>query len=48
MHALRLPNAGDTTHVLTRLYDLYDERIGFFAVSPPGADWDGVFVAGEK
>ncbi len=33
---------------LTRLYDLYDERIGFFAASPPGPDWDGVFVASDK
>jgi adenylate cyclase len=33
---------------LAQLYDIYDERIGFFAANPPGPDWDGVFVAGEK
>lgn len=33
---------------LARLYDLYDERIRFFAVNPPGPNWDGVFVATEK
>ena len=33
---------------LAQLYDLYEERIGFFAVNPPGCTWDGVFVAGEK
>jgi adenylate cyclase len=33
---------------LAQLYDLYDERIGLFAVSSPGPDWDGVFVATEK
>jgi adenylate cyclase len=33
---------------LAQLYDLYDARIGFFAANPPGCEWDGVFVAGEK
>jgi adenylate cyclase len=33
---------------LAQLYDLYEERIGFFAVNPPGCEWDGVFVASEK
>jgi adenylate cyclase len=33
---------------LAQLYDIYDERIGFFAANPPGPDWDGVFVAVEK
>ncbi len=33
---------------LARLYDLYAERIEFFAASPPGPDWEGVFVATEK
>jgi adenylate cyclase len=33
---------------LAQLYDLYEERIGFFAANPPGCDWDGAFVAGEK
>jgi hypothetical protein len=26
-----------------KLYRLYRERIARFRVSPPGADWDGVF-----
>jgi len=30
------------------LYDLYDERIAEYKVNPPGADWDGVFVATSK
>jgi adenylate cyclase len=33
---------------LAQLYDLYDERIDFFAANPPGFEWDGVFVASEK
>jgi adenylate cyclase len=33
---------------LAQLYDLYDERIRFFAANPPGPDWDGAFVASEK
>jgi adenylate cyclase len=33
---------------LAQLYDLYAERINFFAANPPGPDWDGVFVASEK
>jgi adenylate cyclase len=33
---------------LARLYDLYDERIAFFAANPPGCEWSGVFVASEK
>ncbi len=30
------------------LFDLYDERIDVFEADPPGADWDGVFVATSK
>ena len=33
---------------LARVYDLYDERIAFFAADPPGCEWRGVFVASEK
>jgi adenylate cyclase len=33
---------------LTHLYDLYAERIAHYAASPPGGDWDGVFVAATK
>jgi adenylate cyclase len=33
---------------LAQLYDLYDERITFFAANPPGCEWDGVFVANQK
>ena len=30
------------------LYDLYEERIEDYAENPPGADWDGVYVASRK
>jgi adenylate cyclase len=33
---------------LSVLYDMYDERIAAFRKSPPGPDWDGVFVATSK
>jgi adenylate cyclase len=33
---------------LEGLYELYDERIAYFADNPPAADWDGVFVALTK
>ena len=33
---------------LDGLYDLYEERIVEFQGNPPGADWDGVFVATTK
>jgi adenylate cyclase len=33
---------------LTVLYDMYDERIAAFRQSPPGPDWDGVFIATSK
>ena len=33
---------------LDLLYDLYEERIQTFEADPPGADWDGVFVATSK
>ncbi|WP_085595718.1 CHASE2 domain-containing protein [Thalassospira sp. MCCC 1A01428] len=33
---------------LSVLYDMYDERIAAFRKSPPGQDWDGVFVATSK
>ena len=33
---------------LDELYQLYEERIAYFADNPPAADWDGVFVALEK
>jgi adenylate cyclase len=33
---------------LDGLYDLYAERIAWFAANPPAADWDGVFVALTK
>jgi adenylate cyclase len=31
-----------------KLYKLYRERIAAFRTSPPGADWDGVFVFTTK
>ncbi len=30
------------------LYKLYEDRIGLYERDPPGADWDGVFVAETK
>jgi adenylate cyclase len=33
---------------LAKLYDLYDERIAHYLASPPGDEWDGVFVATTK
>ena len=33
---------------LGQLYDLYEERIQAFEADPPGADWDGIFVATSK
>jgi adenylate cyclase len=33
---------------LEALYDLYQERLTYFAANPPAADWDGVFVALSK
>ncbi|MFQ5764419.1 MAG: CHASE2 domain-containing protein [Rhodospirillales bacterium] len=33
---------------LDELYDLYEERIAEYESEPPGADWDGVFVATTK
>jgi adenylate cyclase len=33
---------------LAALYDVYEQRIAEFEVSPPPPDWDGVFVAASK
>ncbi len=33
---------------LDKLYDLYEERMADYKVSPPGEDWDGVFTATSK
>ena len=33
---------------LTGLYDLYAQRLDAFAINPPGANWDGVYVAASK
>lgn len=30
------------------LYELYEERVAYFRENPPGADWDGVYVATSK
>lgn len=30
------------------LYQLYEERIEAYEQEPPGAEWDGVFVATSK
>jgi adenylate cyclase len=33
---------------LEPLYDLYEERLAYFAANPPATGWDGVFVALTK
>jgi adenylate cyclase len=33
---------------LRAIYDLYEERIGFYEAHPPSPSWDGVFVALSK
>jgi len=33
---------------LATLYDVYEQRISEFQISPPPSDWDGVFVATSK
>jgi adenylate cyclase len=33
---------------LEGLYDLYEERCQYYRDTPPGPDWDGVFVATSK
>ncbi len=38
----------DKEEKLSHLYDLYTDRISHFQSDPPGADWDGVFVATSK
>ena len=35
-------------HANQTLYDLYEERITEYRASPPGADWDGAYVASTK
>ena len=35
-------------HAINGLYALYDGRIEDYEANPPGADWDGVFVATSK
>lgn len=44
--ALELCRGRDTR--LDELYDLYEERLAYFADNPPARDWDGVFVALTK
>jgi adenylate cyclase len=33
---------------LADFYDIYEERLDYFEQNPPGADWDGVYVATSK
>ncbi len=33
---------------LDRLYDMFERRVATYEMRPPGADWDGVFVAKSK
>ncbi|MCB2099540.1 MAG: adenylate/guanylate cyclase domain-containing protein [Rhodobacterales bacterium] len=46
--ALDRARAAGAPYVLDGLYDLYAERIGEYEAEPPGADWDGVYVATSK
>jgi adenylate cyclase len=43
-----LARCGGRDPGLDALYDLYAERIAFFAANPPAPDWDGVFIALTK
>lgn len=47
MADLRRDGASIGLH-LDGLYDLFDERIGAYEATPPGDQWDGVFVATSK
>jgi adenylate cyclase len=33
---------------LETLYEMYDERIELYLQEPPGADWDGIYIATTK
>jgi len=33
---------------LALFYDLYEQRVAYYAANPPGSDWDGTFVAETK
>ena len=33
---------------LETLYEMYDERISLYLQEPPGADWDGIYIATTK
>jgi adenylate cyclase len=38
----------DSSFHLAKLYHLYEERMAEYELAPPGAEWDGVFVATSK
>lgn len=40
--------AGENFDVDETFYELYQDRIADYEANPPGADWDGVFVATTK
>ena len=33
---------------LEALYDLYEERLAYFAADAPAADWNGIFIAATE
>jgi adenylate cyclase len=39
---------GQQFYDMSGYYDLLEERIEEYKVNPPGADWDGVYVATSK
>jgi adenylate cyclase len=43
-----LADCRDVSPGLHTLYALYEDRIGHYMAHPPGAEWDGVFVATSK
>jgi adenylate cyclase len=46
--AAALARAREQAQSLTHLWDLYEDRIADYRANPPGADWDGVYVAKTK
>ncbi len=46
-HMARCLELNDGFH-MEKFYHIYDERIAAYEANPPGADWDGVYVATSK
>ncbi|MEX2616426.1 MAG: adenylate/guanylate cyclase domain-containing protein [Alphaproteobacteria bacterium] len=47
-HASKCRDLARAEWRLDTLYDLYEERIAAYEISPPGTDWTGVYVAESK